>query len=372
MRFFVGFGRAALFPLVGGFGLAPIGGTSASAEVVQRSDQGFVVRSSVEVDASPQSVWATLAVPSAWWDAEHSFSGAAANFSLELSPGGCFCEKLPTPQGSKGGKPGGVAHMRVVYLEPNRVMRLSGALGPLQSEAVNGVWTITLKAVGAKTRVLFEYVVGGYMRYTTEQIAPVVDKVLAAQLLRLAKKVDSSLSLASVPAAKPSAGPEGEGKSAPSDAEVVGPKLPQSSERAMAAPLAPENKQPPRSAKLAPALSGESASITKLVGDLDGVMGKTKLLSAQQAGAPPRPSTYVFREQAVRKAGPHFVLVDPSLAEAPRKLTFASTSGEARFRKEFAELSQAAHSLICQCTGSIEDINGEQAFRVIDAKLVAR
>ena len=77
--------------------------------------------------------------------------------------------------------------MRVVYVETARVLRMTGALGPLQSEAVQGVWTITLKSVGTKTRILFEYVVGGFMRYKTETISGAVDKVLAEQIAGLTR-----------------------------------------------------------------------------------------------------------------------------------------------------------------------------------------
>ena len=84
-------------------------------------------------------------------------------------------------------------HMRVLYAEPHRAMRLTGGLGPLQSEAVTGTMTITFKPVdetsGKGTRILWEYVVGGYMRYKADTIAGAVDKVLAEQLLSLIKLV---------------------------------------------------------------------------------------------------------------------------------------------------------------------------------------
>jgi hypothetical protein len=76
--------------------------------------------------------------------------------------------------------------MRVVYAEPGKALRMVGSLGPLQSEALTGTLTITLKPAAAGTRLAFEYVVGGYMRYKTDEIAPAVDNVLAEQLGRLA------------------------------------------------------------------------------------------------------------------------------------------------------------------------------------------
>ena len=62
----------------------------------------------------------------------------------------------------------------MIHAAPGRVLRLSGGLGPLQSEPVGGVLTITLKETVTGTRILWEYVVGGYMRYKCDEIAPAV------------------------------------------------------------------------------------------------------------------------------------------------------------------------------------------------------
>ena len=81
---------------------------------------------------------------------------------------------------------GSVEHMHVVYADPQRgVLRMVGALGPLQGEGLHGTLTITLKPVEGGTRIEWDYVVGGYMRMKSEQIAPMVDKVLGEQLQRL-------------------------------------------------------------------------------------------------------------------------------------------------------------------------------------------
>jgi hypothetical protein len=162
----------------------------AHAEVVTSADSGFVVREVAEVTASPEASWKALLDPAGWWSAEHSFSGDAANFSIEPRAGGCFCEVLPG-EGERGWlhPRGGVEHMRVVLIEQNKSLRMAGALGPLQSEAVRAVLTITLKPVDGGTRLTWEYVVGGYMRYTVAQIAPLVDKMLDGQLARLADKL---------------------------------------------------------------------------------------------------------------------------------------------------------------------------------------
>ena len=77
--------------------------------------------------------------------------------------------------------------MHVVFVDLAKALRLVGALGPLQSEAVTATLTVTLKSVEGGTRVIFEYVVGGYMRYPADKIAPSVDTVMGNQLASLAK-----------------------------------------------------------------------------------------------------------------------------------------------------------------------------------------
>ena len=93
-------------------------------------------------------------------------------------------------------------------VDPGKAIRLSGALGPLQSEALQGTLTITIKPVEGGTRILWEYVVGGFMRYNVDDIAPAVDKVLAAQVASLAKQLGpiataAPLTVPTEPAAPP-------------------------------------------------------------------------------------------------------------------------------------------------------------------------
>ena len=163
----------------------------ASAEVIASSEAGFVTRATAEVPADPAATWAALIAPQNWWNKAHTFSGDSANLYLDAQGGGCFCEKLPLKDGAPGSRGGSVSHMRVVYADPGKALRMVGSLGPLQSEALTGTLTITLKpvelaATGAGTRIVLEYVVGGYMRYKVEDIAPAVDRVLVGQLAGLA------------------------------------------------------------------------------------------------------------------------------------------------------------------------------------------
>lgn len=163
----------------------------AAAEVIASGETGFVVRETAEVPADPGQTWQTLIAPQKWWSKAHTFSGDSANLYLDAQGGGCFCEKLPLKDGAPGVRGGSVAHMRVVYADPGKALRMVGALGPLQSEALTGTMTITLKPGGGGTRIVMEYVVGGYMRYKVDEIAPAVDKMLAEQLAGLAASLSA-------------------------------------------------------------------------------------------------------------------------------------------------------------------------------------
>ena len=164
----------------------------AQAKVIDQSDIGFTVAHTAQVAATPEDVWKMLRTPEKWWSKEHSWSGDAANFWLDSQAGGCFCEKLP----GDGGAMGSVQHARIVFAKPGEMMRLSGAFGPLQGEAVTGTLTIQIKKTGAGAAIRFDYVVGGYMRFKVADIAPGVDKVIGEQLRGLAAALGGNLPVA--------------------------------------------------------------------------------------------------------------------------------------------------------------------------------
>lgn len=157
---------------------------SVAAGVVASSDTTFVTRSEVVVPTRPTAVWRDLVDPARWWDPEHTWSGKAANLSLDPRAGGCFCELLGT--GEPGGPHGSVEHLHVVQVLSGRLLRMTGGLGPLQSEPVGAVLSIALATAGEGTRVSFEYKVSGLATIKGGEIASAVDGVLAAQLARLA------------------------------------------------------------------------------------------------------------------------------------------------------------------------------------------
>jgi hypothetical protein len=161
--------------------LATIAGV-ARAEVTAEADAGFTTRNVVEVAARADKVFAALGQVGRWWNPAHSYSGKAENLTLELKPGGCFCEALPG---------GGVRHATVAMVMPPSTLRLDGALGPLQAEGVSGALTFELKPKGESVEVVQTYRVGGGAPGLSKAYAAIVDQVLAEQLTRFERYVET-------------------------------------------------------------------------------------------------------------------------------------------------------------------------------------
>ncbi len=151
----------------------------AAGEVRDSSPAHFHVEQSALIPLPPAAAYALLLQPSRWWNSAHTYSGDARNLSLDPAGRGCFCERLPDG--------GSVEHMRVIYAQPGKLLRLSGGLGPLQAAAVAGTLTWTLKPEGQGTRVTQTYLVAGHiLGGGADKLASPVDRVLAEQLGRLA------------------------------------------------------------------------------------------------------------------------------------------------------------------------------------------
>jgi uncharacterized protein YndB with AHSA1/START domain len=157
--------------------LALLAAGPAAAEVVKATDTGFTVARKLRIAAPPARVWAALVDPAAWWDSAHSFSGSAANLSVDPRAGGCWCEKL-----ADGGS---VEHMRVLYAQPGKAIRFAGALGPLQAMPITGVLTVTLASKDDRaTEASLTYAIAG-AGGGLQALAVPVDGVLAQQWARL-------------------------------------------------------------------------------------------------------------------------------------------------------------------------------------------
>ena len=154
-----------------------------AGDVIEQAANGFTSRNVVSMSAPIDDVYDALTneLP-AWWDAAHTYTGDARNLSLNAAAGGCFCEQLP------GG--GSVQHLEVVYVEPNRILRLRGGLGPLQPLGVEGSLTFSLEPAGDETRVTLTYAVGGFYSGGLDTLAAPVDSVLGGQLVSLKSFVE--------------------------------------------------------------------------------------------------------------------------------------------------------------------------------------
>lgn len=162
------------------------GMTTANAEVTNTADNGFTVQHQTVIAGDAEAVWKAMIAPSRYWNADHSWTGDAENFYLVPQAGGCFCELIRTTSADNiKSSEGSVQHMRVIYAHNYKMLRMSGALGPLQGEAVTGTLTMLLQPQGSSTAVRFTYKVGGYMEYPIDEIAPAVDGVIGEQLARL-------------------------------------------------------------------------------------------------------------------------------------------------------------------------------------------
>ena len=154
----------------------------AAAEVALNTGDAFTIRNVAEVAAPPARVYAALGQPGRWWQSSHTWSGDAKNLSMALEAGGCFCERW---------NGNAVEHLRVVTARPGELLRLSGALGPLQGEGVSGALTFELKPKGAGTEVIQTYTVRGFSAAEAARWAPAVDGVLGAQLRGLEKLLET-------------------------------------------------------------------------------------------------------------------------------------------------------------------------------------
>ena len=159
------------FPLI----VLSIVAAPASAEVVSSGQNGFHIRQSAQMVVPPPAAFTAFGRGGSWWSGEHTYSGKAANLSMALSPGGCFCERLDG---------GGIEHMRVSYVDPGKRVVLTGSLGPLLYEATAGVMDVQFERIAGGTKVTMDYRVAGFANGGAEKMAPLVDSVLAEQFKR--------------------------------------------------------------------------------------------------------------------------------------------------------------------------------------------
>jgi hypothetical protein len=146
----------------------------AQAAVNDATPSGFTVENSALVPVEATSAWQALVGSiDAWWPRDHSWWGRASRLTIDPRAGGCFCENAGVRQ---------ARHMQVVFVDPPRLLRMTGGLGPLQGMGLYGVMEWRLVAIDGGTRITLWYRAGGYTPDDLSKFAPAVDSVQAVQL----------------------------------------------------------------------------------------------------------------------------------------------------------------------------------------------
>jgi uncharacterized protein YndB with AHSA1/START domain len=146
---------------------------AAPAAVTQSSPDGAIVEHHYTIAATPQAAWSALVHPELWWPSDHTWSGDRANLRLEAQAGGCFCENWGESSAEHG---------RVVMAVPGKLLRIRGALGPMQEMAVTAVLTVKLTATEAGgTEATVTYRISGDASHKIDGFVPGVDAVIGQQ-----------------------------------------------------------------------------------------------------------------------------------------------------------------------------------------------
>lgn len=129
-----------------------------------------------EVHAKPDEVFADIGKVDKWWNKDHTYSHDAGNLSMQMAPGGCFCERWDS---------GAVMHGTVISMRRDSQVALQASLGPLQPLAVTGILTFTMAPRGDGTVLKLTYRVNGGPNSGLDNWAGPVDAMLSEQLHRL-------------------------------------------------------------------------------------------------------------------------------------------------------------------------------------------
>lgn len=150
----------------------------ARAEVKDSAANGFTIENSQVVPVDPKTAWNALVNDvGRWWPKDHTWWGDARKLSIQARAGGCFCEIDGARQ---------AWHMSVTFVDPQRTLRMTGGLGPLQGMGLDGALEWRFAKVAEGTRITLWYRAGGYTPDDMRKFVPVVDKVQGLQLGGLA------------------------------------------------------------------------------------------------------------------------------------------------------------------------------------------
>lgn len=156
----------------------------AQADVVASAPGHYELAHSATSELSPDEMWARLLDVPAWWQDAHTYSGSAANLSLDARAGGLWREDW---------EGGSVAHGTVLLVQPPTAdapgtLRVDAPFGPLQERDVRVVWTITVAPHADGSEVTFRELASGPERSGLDTLAPAVDFVKGEALKSLVDK----------------------------------------------------------------------------------------------------------------------------------------------------------------------------------------
>jgi hypothetical protein len=157
-------------------GFCLLAATPTSAAVLSAGDNGFEVQQTVNLVVPQSEAYNSFGQVGQYWNSEHTYSGDARRMSLQLRPGGCFCEPLDNG--------GGIEHMRVTFVQPGERILMTGSLGPLLYQATTGVMDIKFERIAGGSKITMNYRVAGFAKGGAAELAQLVDQVLADQMKR--------------------------------------------------------------------------------------------------------------------------------------------------------------------------------------------
>ena len=151
----------------------------AHAAVKDQSPNGFTLENSQWVPVDQVTAWKVFVHDvGKWWPSDHTWWGDASRLSISEQAGGCFCELNGAQQ---------AWHMSVTFVDPGKLMRMTGGLGPLQGMGLDGALEWRFVEENGGTRITMWYRAGGYTPDDLTKFVPVVDKVQGLQLGGLAE-----------------------------------------------------------------------------------------------------------------------------------------------------------------------------------------
>lgn len=170
--------RSTILTAIVAIALAMTVAPPVQAEVKDSAPDGFTIENSRTVPVDPLTAWNALVNDvGLWWPKDHTWWGDAGKLSIQARAGGCFCEINGERQ---------AWHMTVVFIDPERTLRMTGGLGPLQGMGLDGALEWRFEKVDAGTKITLWYRAGGYTPDDLQKFVPVVDKVQGIQLDGLA------------------------------------------------------------------------------------------------------------------------------------------------------------------------------------------